>query len=143
VTGSVNADPIVQQPAAQLENPMAAAGRQKVELGTMPTLPMLYQAAVHDLGADKYGPFNWREKPIPIRDYISAIQRHLALSSAGENLDDESGLPHLAHMMANCAIMIDADAAGTLNDDRRTTPSLASEMKRIAELKKSWPKMAA
>lgn len=46
------------------------------------------------------------------------------------------------HLMASSAIIIDAHAAGTLIDDRVATPTLASEMKRVAELKRGWPKAA-
>lgn len=45
--------------------------------------------------------------------------------------------------MATCAIVIDARDAHKLIDDRRFTESLPREMKRIAELKKNWPKRAA
>jgi hypothetical protein len=127
---------------APAENPKATAGRQKIQYGNTPALPSLYQAAVHDLGAVKYGSYNWRDTPIKMSDYISAIRRHLALLEAGEDIDDESGLPHAAHLMATCAIVIDADHAGTLIDDRRATPNLAKEMRRVAELKKMWPKAA-
>lgn len=94
--------------AARQENPNAA-GRAKTEFANTPPLPALYQAAVHDLGAVKYGAYNWRETTIKVSDYISAARQHLALFEAGENLDDESCLPHLAHIMTTCAIVIDAD----------------------------------
>ncbi len=124
------------------ENPKAIAGRQKIEYANTPALPALYQAAVHDLGAGKYGSFNWRDRPIKLADYISAMRRHLAELEAGVDIDAESGLPHCAHLMATYAIVIDAQAAGTLIDNRRPTPDLASEMQRIAELKKGWPRAA-
>lgn len=132
--------PDLEPPA---ENPKALAGRQKIEYANTPSLPALYQAAVHDLGAGKYGSFNWRDRPIKVMDYISALRRHLAELEAGVDLDNESGLPHCAHIMATAAIVIDAQAAGTLIDDRRATPSLPAEMKRISELKRTWPRKAA
>ncbi len=125
------------------ENPKAAAGRRKIQYFNTPALPSLYQAAVHDLGAGKYGSFNWRHRPIKISDYISAIRRHLAQLESGDWDDEESGLPHLAHIMAMAAIVIDARDAHNLIDDRVFTASLPDEMKRIAELKKSWPQAAS
>lgn len=119
------------------------AGRQKIEYANTPALPALYQAAVHDLVAGKYGSFNWRDRPIKLLDYISAMRRHLAELEAGVDLDGESGLPHCAHLMATAAIVIDAQAHGCLVDDRRETPLLATEMKRIAELKKGWSRAVA
>lgn len=43
--------------------------------------------------------------------------RHVAADFEGEELDHESGLPHLWHALACLAILIDAKAAGKLNDD--------------------------
>lgn len=134
-------DPRIQREPVT-ENPKASAGRQKIEYGNTPPLPSLYQAAIHDLGARKYGTFNWRSRPIKMTDYISALRRHLALVEAGDWDDEESGLPHLAHIMATAAIVIDARDARMLIDDRNFTVSLPGEMKRIAELKKSWPSAA-
>lgn len=36
----------------------------------------------------------------------------------GENLDPDSGLPHLAHVLACVAILVEAQAKGNLTDDR-------------------------
>lgn len=46
-----------------------------------------------DLGAGKYGTFNWRDRPIEVMDYISAMRRHLALLESGDWEDRGSGLP--------------------------------------------------
>jgi hypothetical protein len=141
------------------ENPKTGAGRLKVDFGAVPPLAMVYWAAAHDTGALKYDPFNWRDKPIPTRTYVAAMLRHLTLYAAGIDidfeldefgdlvLDDEgkpigSGLPHLAMVMANAAILVDAASAGTLQDDRAKTPELGDVMRQIAELKKTWPTKA-
>lgn len=72
---------------------------------------------------------------------IQILQSRLCFKF-GEDVDDESGLPHAAHIMATAAIVIDAQREGTLIDDRAHTPGLPAEMKRVAELKKRWPKAA-
>lgn len=46
-------------------------------------------------GAKKYSPNGWRMVE-PYR-YEAALHRHLAAHRAGEKLDSDSGLPHLAH----------------------------------------------
>ena len=72
-------------------------------------------------GAIKYGAYNWRlldGRRLNMTTYIAAAQRHLAALLDGEDTDPESGLPHAAHVMAGMAIMLDARAAGTLEDDR-------------------------
>ena len=54
-------------------------------------------------GAVKYGPENWRKVPDAERRYFSALLRHLAAWHGGEELDEETKLPHLAH--AGCCLL--------------------------------------
>lgn len=76
-------------------------------------------AAVHAHGADKYGERNWRLDPIKASTYEAAILRHfLAYFYDAEDLDPDSGLNHLYHIRACCAVMLDAEAHGKLIDDR-------------------------
>lgn len=56
-----------------------------------------------------------------------SLQRHIPPGS---------GLPHLATIMANCAILIDAQAAGALDDDRATTAGFEDALKAVIRLKK-------
>lgn len=128
------------------ENPKAAAGRLKVDMGAVPPISLLYQAAAHDYGACKYTVRNWIGQPIKARDYVGPMMRHLTQWASGEDLDDGeggSGLPHLAMLMATASVVLDAWAHGTLEDDRLKTPEFTATMRRIAELKKSWPSPAA
>lgn len=48
--------------------------------------------------AGKYGDNNWQNLPDGYNRCKAAMFRHLAASENGEQLDSESGLPHLAHM---------------------------------------------
>lgn len=52
-------------------------------------------------GAKKYSPEGWRNVSNGRERYFDAANRHLWAWKAGEELDPESGLPHLAHAMAN------------------------------------------
>lgn len=125
------------------ENPKAAAGRLKIDMAAVPPISLLYIAAAHDYGATKYGVRNWVGKPIRARDYVAPMLRHLNQWASGEDIDDGpggSGLPHLAMLMATASVVLDAWAHGTLEDDRLATPEFTATMRRIAELKKSWPK---
>ena len=70
------------------------------------------------LGASKYGSYNWRENSVAATVYVSAAQRHIASWLDGESDDPESGVSHLGHAMACCAILLDAWATGNLIDDR-------------------------
>lgn len=76
------------------------------------------EAKVLKLGADKYGVRSWRVEKIWASTYEGAMLRHLLAWIEGEDLDPESGLPHLAHLRANCAVVMDAQMHGTFVDDR-------------------------
>lgn len=80
-------------------------------------------AAVHKHGADKYGVFNWRVDHITAKTYVGAMRRHLNAWAQGEDIDPESGKPHLSHLRACCAVVLDAGMCGTLIDNRLETES--------------------
>lgn len=52
-------------------------------------------------GAQKYGDNNWQNLEQFEDRYYAALMRHLVAWRKGEESDPESGLPHLAHVMAN------------------------------------------
>ena len=79
----------------------------KLKHDVVPPVALIELAKVMQGGAAKYGKFNWRESGIDIADYYSAIQRHLLALMSGVELDPESGLHQMAHVMANCAIVLD------------------------------------
>lgn len=99
-------------------NPKEIAGSKKPPLRLVPPVTAILQSRVMELGAGKYGPYNWREEPIRLSFYLEAILRHTLAKLDGENLDSESGMPHEAHVLADCSIILDALTAGTLIDDR-------------------------
>lgn len=99
-------------------NPKAWHGIVKPQLHLVPPSAMLHLSmAFHD-GAHKYGPYNWRTDPVSATTYISAMQRHMLDYLDGEEFASDSGVMHLAHIMACCAILIDARECNTLIDDR-------------------------
>lgn len=99
-------------------DPKGAAGALKCPLGFLPPKAMEETAWVHSLGAEKYGPFNWRDTGVCASTYVHAILRHLNAWRDGEDNDPESGRTHLAHVACCCNILIDAAHNGTLDDDR-------------------------
>lgn len=100
-------------------NPKSAQGAKKYSLRYLP-LPanVAVNQALED-GAKKYGPANWREKGVAASVYVDAALRHLSQWYDGhqDNASD-SGVHNLGHAMACLAIIIDAEANGTLTDDR-------------------------
>jgi hypothetical protein len=106
-------------------NPKTVYGMQKPAMSAVPPLVLLQLGGVMSLGARKYGRFNWRDKSVTASVYTDAINRHLLLWVDGEENDPESRCSHLAHIMACCAVLIDAAASGKLNDDRSKTNQVA------------------
>lgn len=112
-------------------NPKDVLGLKKPPLRLVPSALVIFVSRVMGLGAAKYGPYNWRTKPVRYTVYIEAAQRHLLQALDGEDSDAESGQPHVAHAAACCGIILDALATGNLVDDR-PTPGAASRL--LAEL---------
>lgn len=99
-------------------NPKDAIGSDKLPLHLWPeTATLLGCLGLLD-GALKYGRNNWRQAGVRTSIYIDAVKRHINAYAEGEDLDPDSGLPHLAHALACLAIIVDAGAADMLTDDR-------------------------
>lgn len=113
-------------------NPKAAHGALKAPLGFSPKLAILEMEGVMAGGAYKYDAYNFRESAIDAMTYIGAINRHFALWEDGEDLDDESHRPHLAHIMACCALLLDSSASGKLVDNRSKTGLIKGTLEQIA-----------
>jgi len=115
------------------ENPKEAPGSVKPGISYIPPSAILLESMVMKGGAEKYGKFNWNKDPVKASTYYDAAFRHLASYYAGEELDPESGLPHLAHVRACMAILIDAQLNGKLIDDRPVTASISSLIKTLTK----------
>ncbi len=99
-------------------NPKDVAGRSKPWMGLIPVASMEGLARVMELGAKKYGPYNWRAKPIKNMVYAHAALRHLFAWIGGQSVDPESGQSHLAHVASCMMIILDAEATGNCIEDR-------------------------
>lgn len=78
------------------------------------------EAALADVltyGSAKYGDRNW-EKGMDWMRVYAAMRRHLHSWLTGEDIDPESGKPHMAHVLTNAAILQTFAARGTGTDDR-------------------------
>lgn len=104
--------------AAPDTNPKTAVGLTKPSLRAIPPAALLHLGRAMSNGEGKYGLFNWREHAVSSSVYYDAAMRHLLAWWDGENEAADSGVHHLAHVMACCAIVLDAHASGKLNDNR-------------------------
>lgn len=100
-------------------NPKDLLGIKKVSVSKLPFAGILHGAMAMQYGASKYGPFNWRGNSVVASIYIDATLRHLAAwFDSKERCAPDSGVHHLGHVLANMAILLDAEATGNLIDDR-------------------------
>jgi Domain of unknown function (DUF5664) len=100
-------------------NPKDLLGVAKVSITKLPAVGILHGAHAMMNGAEKYGPYNWREKPVIASIYVDAMMRHiLAWFDEREECAADSGVKHLGHVIASASIILDAQATGNLGDDR-------------------------
>ena len=112
---------------------VAAAIAGRVPMHLMPDSAVIAGNMAFLEGALKYGAYNWRVAGVQATVYLSALRRHLAAWYNGEDMDDESGLPHLWKALSCLVILIDANQVGCLKDDR---PVVGEESGMLAALKK-------
>jgi len=109
-------------------DPKKANGDLKCPMHLLPTVALraMARALYHGAVTKGYGIYNWRAGDgIKTSTYTAALQRHTLQLMDGEDVDAESGESHLAHIMATCAILMDAESAGKLIDDRVKAPKIA------------------
>lgn len=99
-------------------NPKDLIGSDKIPMHLFPQTATVYGAMALLEGAAKYGRANWRKIGVRASIYYDACMRHLTKWFEGQEIDEDSGLPHLAHALACIAIIIDAKEANKLKDDR-------------------------
>lgn len=99
-------------------NPKDALAVAKLPMHLVPATIQVYAALAFTEGAAKYGAYNWRVAGVRASVYKSALQRHLEKWWNGEWADATTGVPHLASIIACAGIILDANLAGKLTDDR-------------------------
>jgi hypothetical protein len=123
----------IAQGAAQDANPKTLIGAEKVNPSLVPPAGILHTAAAMMDGGAKYGPYNWREKAVPMMTYIAAAQRHLMQLLDGEDYDPTSRVHHAGHAAACMMIILDALEHGTLIDDRPLESAAGSMVRRFGK----------
>jgi hypothetical protein len=129
-----------EQPAAPDTNPKTRIGLTKPSMRGIPSAAMIHLGGAMADGIVKYGQFNWREHAVSASVYEDAIWRHLMAWRDGEDTAQDSGRHHLAHVMACCAILLDAMENGKLNDDRGPRGNAPEVIARLTQeaADKSW-----
>jgi hypothetical protein len=99
-------------------NPKTQYAVKKPSLGLIPKAALEAAAAAHQLGAEKYGPWNWRDNNVSAMVYVNAMMRHIQQWKEVEDNDPDTLASHLGNVIACCGILLDAQAHGCLIDDR-------------------------
>lgn len=99
-------------------NPKTAAAVGKPKTSSVPPIAIMALGTAMQNGVDKYGKFNWRGTGVTASVFYDAMMRHLNEWYEGEDYASDSGIHHLAHLMAGGAILMDAMQHNVLNDDR-------------------------
>lgn len=92
----------------------------KPRVEQLPAGALMEVAKVFTYGAKKYGDHNWARYwgEWQWGQLIGSTLRHVYAWMMREDLDRESGLPHLDHAAANLLMLIDLIKAGNTSDDR-------------------------
>jgi hypothetical protein len=89
----------------------------KPDLSLIPFCTLEDEARVWMYGKGKYAAWNWA-KGMDWSIPFACLQRHLAAWQRGEEVDPESGLPHLAHAMCNLRMLTLYAKTYPAGDDR-------------------------
>jgi hypothetical protein len=89
----------------------------KIRFDLLPPKAIEALAEVYTMGAVKYPARNW-EAGIEYGRVYAAVQRHLHAFWSGQDLDEESALPHLAHAMWGMATLLEFGRTHPELDDR-------------------------
>lgn len=92
-------------------------GQKPAQLSSVDPLALLELAKVAGMGAKKYSRGNY------LNGYdwslcMDALSRHFLAWQSGEDVDDESGLPHMAHAAWHALALVSFQLRGIGTDDR-------------------------
>lgn len=120
-------------------NPKSALGIKKPPLHLVSPLAILAESMAMAEGGMKYGPYNYRVDAVAATVYIAAALRHIFEWSQGSDKTKDSKLHPLGHARACLGILIDAEANGSMIDDRFKSEAYA---KLVEEAEAMLPEMA-
>lgn len=98
----------IKEPQKIDNDQSAKADKGKLELSLVNPELVKAVAEVRMYGTEKYGDSeNWRK--VEPKRYVDALYRHLLAYIEGNEVDEESGLSHLAHMACNISFLLDEE----------------------------------
>ena len=109
---------------ADLEKVRKKMSEGKKYDGGKPQLYLLPPKSINEVGkvltfgAEKYDPHNWRKVDDLQNRYTSAALRHIFAHIDGEDVDEETGLSHLAHAMCCLLFKLEDQLIGESEEER-------------------------
>lgn len=113
-------------------NPKDLVGMRKVPFHVIPAEVTAEVGLAMLEGACKYGSHNYRTVGVRASVYYDAALRHLTSFWEGQDVDPESGLPHIVKCLACLYVLRDSQRMGNWVDDR--PPVIPSKDNWISEL---------
>lgn len=126
----------------KLSNPKDSVGVKKVTFSTIPAGPIAELGLAMLEGALKYGRHNYRTIGVRTSVYYDAALRHITSFWEGQDIDPDSGLPHIVKAMACLVVLRDSQIMGNVTDDRPPSykDNWSAELnKKAAELIEKYP----
>src|SRR3972149_8197470 len=96
----------------KLSNPKDAVGCSKAPFSTVPARVMAEIGLALLEGSCKYGRHNYRTVGVRASIYYDACFRHLTAWWEGQDIDPDSGLPHIVKALACLTVLRDSQTAG-------------------------------
>ena len=106
----------------------------KVKLNLIPPHSLDAIARVREFGVSKYGDaWGWLNA-VKEEDFIEATKRHLNAIAKGEEIDPESGHPHLWHALTSLAMATELNTRANQAPVSEPTYSVAYTLSKLTEL---------
>jgi hypothetical protein len=125
-------------------NPKDLMGMMKCPMSVVPQNVLALQALALLEGALKYGRHNYREAGVAGSIYFDATMRHIMAWWEGEDIDPDSGLPHVIKAIASLTVLMDGILNDFWIDDRPPKVADSAWMlqmnERVKELLEKYPK---
>ena len=102
---------------------------EKPKMHLLPPKAVFEVSKVLTYGANKYDEENWRKVPDLQTRYSAAALRHIFAHLDGEELDEESGLDHLAHAICCLLFKLEDKLNGSSEKERSREPDINEYIK--------------
>ena len=102
----------------EVTNPKEACGAMKPTMANISCAVMAEVGIGMHEGARKYGSHNYRVTKVFAKTYYAAMLRHIMAWYEGEDIDPDSGVPHISKLISSAIVLRDAQIFDMMVDDR-------------------------